>query len=397
MTISHPTALLLGVDTPIGLAVIRDLGRHGVPVHGIGRTRRAVGRASRYLSGFSLRGDGPLADWLPGLVAQTGAAAMFAIAEHDLVALADLRDACPGCHVLTPAAGPLRQVLDKSATLAVARRIGIDVPDSLQPSEPGVRPAAFPVVLKWADPAAAEVRLGQHGLTLLKAEFCRDAAELARALGRYAPAGIFPLVQSYCPGVGLGQMLHMADGRATLAFQHERIHEWPPEGGVSTWCRAVPPDRHAAQMAKSEALLRALDWQGPAMVEYRYDPVREAYKLMEVNGRFWGSQPLAVHSGAYFAWEAYRRAVLGDESPAPVPRAGGEARFLVPDTRRLLRLMFNRGSVVDPAFHATPWADAAKWLTGFVDPRVKGYVWDWRDPAPLLADIGNMALRIAGR
>lgn len=397
MTVAHPTALLLGVDTPIGLAVIRDLGRHGVPVHGVGRTPRALGRASRYLTGFSLRGASPLGDWLPALVAKTGAVAVFAIAEHDLLALADLRDAFPGCHVLTPAAEPLRKVFDKSVTLAIALEVGIDVPESLQPDTPDVRPASFPVVLKWADPAGAGVMLAQHGITMLKAEFCRDAAELALALARYVPVGFFPLVQSYCPGFGLGQMLHMADGRATLRFQHERIHEWPPEGGVSTWCRAVPLECHAAQMAKSEALLQALDWQGSAMVEYRYDPSRQAYKLMEVNGRFWGSQPLAVHSEAYFAWEAYRRAVRGDESPAHLPRSGLEARFLVPDTRRLLRLLFNRGLVADPAFHATPWVDAAKWIAGFVDHRVKGYVWDWRDPAPALADIANMALKLAGR
>lgn len=395
--IQRPTALLLGIETPIGLAVIRDLGRHGVPVHGVGRTSRALGRASRYLTGFSLRGEGPLADWLPALVAETGAAAVFAIAEHDLLALADLRGAIPGCHVLTPAAEPLRRVLDKSETLSVAKRIGIEVPESLQPETPDVRPASFPVVLKWADPAAVAATLANHGLPVLKVEYCRDAAELGASLRRYETAGIYPLVQSYCAGFGLGQMLHMADGHATLRFQHERIHEWPPEGGVSTWCRAVPLDRHAAQMAQSEALLCALDWRGPAMVEYRYDPSRGSYKLMEINGRFWGSQPLAVQSGACFAWEAYRRAVLGDQSPAPLPSSGQEARFLVPDTRRLLRLMFQRGRIADPAFRATPWADAAKWLGGFFDPRVKGYLWDWRDPAPALLDMANMLLKFAAR
>src|SRR5690606_28748671 len=106
---------------------------------------------------------------------------------------------------------------------------------------------------------------------------------------------------------------------ATLCFQHERLHEWPPEGGVSTLCRSVPLERHQEQMAKSVALLVSLGWSGPAMVEYRYDPGRGRYVLMEINGRFWGSQPLAYHCGAHFAWEGYRRAVLGatdDARPA---------------------------------------------------------------------------------
>ncbi len=31
-------AVVLGIDTPIGLSIIRELGQHGVPVTGIGRT-----------------------------------------------------------------------------------------------------------------------------------------------------------------------------------------------------------------------------------------------------------------------------------------------------------------------------------------------------------------------
>ena len=397
MTSPLPTALVLGVDTPIGLAVIRDLGRHGVPVHGVGRSGRALGRASRYLTGFSVRGAGSLSDWLPMRVAETGAAAVFAIAEHDLIALAELHEAMPGCQVLTPATGPLQNVLDKTATLARAHDIGITVPDSLQPTSPDDCPAAFPVVLKWADPARVADRLAGHGIALLKTEYCQTAADLQTVLRRYEPAGIYPLVQSYCPGIGLGQMLHMASGKATLRFQHERIQEWPPEGGVSTWCRAVPLSLHAAQMERSEALLRALDWQGPAMVEYRYDAHQGSYCLMEINGRFWGSQPLAVHAGAYFAWEAYRRAILGDATEAAPPKGGLEARFLLPDTRRLLRILFHRSKIADPAYRPTPFADAVRWASGFFNPRVKGYLWDWRDPAPALADLANMLIKLAGR
>ena len=56
------------------------------------------------------------------------------------------------------------------------------------------------------------------------------------------------------------------------------------------------------------------------MVEYRHEPGSGRYWLMEVNGRFWGSQPLAWHCGAHFAWESYRRSVLGQGDAAPAPR-----------------------------------------------------------------------------
>jgi hypothetical protein len=119
-------------------------------------------------------------------------------------------------------------------------------------------PLGWPVVLKWPDPLPVVEALAQAGLPDIKAEYCTDAGELRRALERYRGIGIYPLVQSYCPGRGLGQTLYMAGGEAVLRFQHERVHEWPPEGGVSSLCRAVPLDRHSDQMLRSEALLAAI-------------------------------------------------------------------------------------------------------------------------------------------
>jgi len=50
--------LVHGVNTPIGLTVVRELGKNGVEVYGIGASRRAVGLYSRYLSkGFVFTGD----------------------------------------------------------------------------------------------------------------------------------------------------------------------------------------------------------------------------------------------------------------------------------------------------------------------------------------------------
>jgi predicted ATP-grasp superfamily ATP-dependent carboligase len=396
-----PPAIVLGIDSPIGLTVVRELGGHGVPVHGIGKPG-AIGRASRYCTSFSARPSGPIADWLPDMIEQSGAAALLAIGESDLVALAGLPATIGGCRILTPRAEPLRIVLDKSATLARAAALGIDTPPSWQPLEDEdftARAAAlsYPAVAKWADPAEIAAALRAHGLEFVKAEFLRDPADVARLLARYAPLGRWPLIQSYCPGVGLGQMLFMADGVATLAFQHRRLHEWPPEGGVSTYCAAEPLDRHRAQMERSIALLRAIDWQGPAMVEYRHDPATGRYWLMEINGRFWGSLPLARHCGAEFAWEQYRRAILADTTPAPAPRGGLRARYMVPETRRLARLLFRRSVIADPAFVARPLGDLASYLLGFVDPRTRYYVLSPGDIGPSLADIRAMLRKAARR
>lgn len=394
-----PKAVVLGVDTPIGLTVVRELGRNGVAVHGIGRSARALARRSRYMAEFSVRDPGPLAEWLPQRVAETGAGALFAISEHDLIALAPLRAAMPGCRVLTPSAEALDLVLDKARTLALAAELGIETPrswalrpgDSIPPDIDGI------TVLKWPDPARVQPALAALGLPLEKAEYCRDRDALRRALDRYADVGEWPLIQAYCPGQGLGQMLHMHEGRATLRFQHLRLHEWPPGGGVSTLCRSLPLADHAEQMERSIALLQRIGWSGPAMVEYRFDPATGRHVLMEVNGRFWGSQPLAYHAGAHFAWEQYRRAVLGATDDAPPPRNDVTARFTVPEVRRLVEVALRRRRIADPLFRATPLRDMLAFAAGCLDPRTRSYVFDWDDPRPFVDDVAAMIRKLIGR
>ncbi|MGH7263445.1 MAG: hypothetical protein ACREMB_01135 [Candidatus Rokuibacteriota bacterium] len=46
---SRPRALVLGIEHPRGIAVVRSLGRRGIPVVGVERDPRARGRGSRYL------------------------------------------------------------------------------------------------------------------------------------------------------------------------------------------------------------------------------------------------------------------------------------------------------------------------------------------------------------
>jgi predicted ATP-grasp superfamily ATP-dependent carboligase len=393
-------AIVLGVDSPIGLTVIRELGSHGVPVHAIGRSENAIGRASKWTTGFSVRGKGPLADWLPALIRETGADALLAISEDDLIALADLQPVIEGCKILTPRRAPLDIVLDKTATLERAQAVGIDVPDSWQPvagDDLAARAATltYPIVLKWADPPAILPRLPEHKIAFIKAEHVADAGALVAALARYDALGTYPLAQSYCVGTGLGQMFHMKDGVATLNFQHRRIHEWPPEGGVSTVCATVPLDQHIEQRAKSEALLASIGWEGPAMVEYRYDMRADNYWLMEINGRFWGSLPLARHAGAEFAWETYAQA-MGIPTQQPEIRER-HARYTIPETRRLIRILFGARAIADRQFRATPWRDLISYFGDLIDPGMRYFVWDRRDRGPFWADMKGVVRKLVRR
>lgn len=385
---SLPPVLLLGTESSIGLAILRELGRHQVPVHGVGRSPNAIGRYSRYCTNHLTRGQGPLERWLPRMIEETGARALIAYSETDLIALSAMPDRIAGCEILTARAGPLQRVLDKARTIEAARAVGIEVPIDHQNM-----PDHWPVVLKWADPPTVIPKLQAAGLDWHKTEYCRDAAELDAALARYAPLGLRPLVQSYAPGRGIAQMFYREGGRTTLFFQHEQLNEWPPEGGIASLCRALPAELHQTLRAKSEALLDAIGWEGPAMVEYRHDSLTGRSVFMEVNGRFWGSQPLATAAGAQFAWELYHRCTLGEAPSSPPYRPGIKARMIAPECKRLARLFFQPSKIADPFFKARPWRDLIFLFVGFVDPEMHHYIFAWDDPMPVVADLIELVKR----
>lgn len=388
--------LLIGVDSPIGLTVLRELGGHGLEVVCVGRGRYSLGRASRFCHRFLERPDGPIADWLEGLVKAYQAIAVMAVSESDLVQLAELKGAIPGCTIAVPDPAKLALVLDKQATLTAAKAVGIQTPETWQPlaGEDLTATASqltYPVAIKWADPTAVVKPLAAAGIAFEKVEYADDPASLLAILRRYDAYGAYPLVQTYCPGYGLGQMFNMAGGRATLRFQHRRLREWPVTGGVSSFCGSVALDKHAEQLAKSEDLLRSIGWEGPAMVEYRHDPATGNYWLMEINGRFWGSIPLAHHAGAHFGWEAYRTLVARENAPSIARIRPRKARFMVPDLKHLVsRLRESQTGVL------AKLALVAGFFLAFLDPEISYYVWSSGDPGPFAADMKSL-LRKAAR
>jgi len=385
-----PCVVILGVDTQIGLTLIRELGIHGVSVVALGTGPLAVGRLSRFTSHYYQREltEKRLVGQLLALAKKHSATALVAISESDIAILNRYRTLLERVfHVLAPHADAMDKVLNKDRCLAIARGIGICTPLTLEIIDCesiDISELCFPVVMKWANPLAVAPLLESFGLPLHKAEYARDAQELHDKLIQYKPLGIYPLVQQYCPGYGLGQMFLIHEGKVLVEFQHERIHEYPPEGGISTICESISPNVHATCRSMSLALLHRLEWEGVAMVEYRFDPSSGIYSLMEVNGRFWGSQPLAFHCGAYFAWNwlaAHMQLPAMRDRP---PLYGVRCCFLLPELYRQFRVMFMRYAITEHRYSRR--ASLLNLLRTLLSPRTRFYVFWVRDPMPAVAD-----------
>ena len=146
-------------------------------------------------------------------------------------------------------------------------------------------------------------------------------------------------------------------------------------------CEAMTPEPKLLE--HSQRLLVQMGWDGVAMVEYRRDAETGRYALMEVNGRFWGSLPNAVHAGADFPFWLYRTSFRGWEtagSPTQDYKVGLQARSLAGDTLWLLSVLRRR--VMPPA------QALCEYLSSF-RPSTRYFLWAWDDPKPAMCNFAK--------
>lgn len=401
---NNPSVIVLGVDTPIGLAIIRELSANGVDVIGIGNTTYSIGKASKHLHTFYRRESQPeqLAQQILNIKAQHACVALFAISENDIETLNGFRPKLSGLALMFATQEAMDKVLDKKYTYDIAKNIGIDCPESWQISQieelDGVKEVInFPVVLKWRNPQNIISRLQQHKVEFIKTEYAENFIELKEKLSKYSIMGEFPLFQVYCHGVGLGQFFLIHQGKVIQRFQHQRLHEWPPEGGTSTLCKSLSNDQHKALLDKSAALLVEMGWEGVAMVEYRYDNKTDKAFLMEINGRFWGSLPLAYYANANFAWLLFCYKGLNRITPTPRIKSNVYCMFAIPELRRLIRVFFQPKCISDKFYKNTPIKDLLLIIYVLVNPRGKSFVFSWADPRPFMTDVKQAFKKAIGK
>lgn len=118
------------------------------------------------------------------------------------------------------------------------------------------------------------------------------------------------LIQEIFEGRGVGVELLARNGKILTAFQHLRVHE-PLSGGASSYRKSVSINPEL--LLATEKLIRHLNYTGVAMVEYKVNLDTKEWIFIEINGRFWGSLPLAVAAGADFPNFLYRMLVLGED------------------------------------------------------------------------------------
>jgi predicted ATP-grasp superfamily ATP-dependent carboligase len=189
-----------------------------------------------------------------------------------------------------------------------------------------------------------------------------------------------PLIQERVNGPGSGLFALCEHGNIRAAFAHRRIREKPPSGGVSVLREAIPVE--PATLRYAEKLLSALNWHGVAMVEFKFDNADMTPKLMEINGRFWGSLQLAVDAGVDFPWLLYCMYQGKPMENNLAYRSGVKTRWFLGDVDHLLIVWTHRRkSLALPPNHPGRLKTALLFLTSF-RPSVKSEVLKMSDMVP---------------
>ena len=292
--------LVFGDDTKAFLAVVRSLGRRGIEVHAAPTDFAGAALKSRYIAAAHRLPCYPIAPdaWVEavrslaereqlGLIVPTSDKSLHMVMRH--------ADALGRERLALPSAEAAAVFTDKAATRRLAFAAGVPVcaGRTLEAGEcAGELADAFglPLVLKptrSSDPADIA---GKRPARIIRNAAALEAALAGGLEGEW-------VVESFFAGVGVGVSVIARDGEILTAIQHRRLQE-ENETGPST--RRVTERLTPRLLAWTRDLVRAAGLTGVAMFEYRWNPAEDAYVLLEVNPRFWGSLPLALDAGADF-------------------------------------------------------------------------------------------------
>lgn len=328
-------------DNRAALAITRSLGRRGYHVSVAEHRIPALAQTSRYCAASRQYPDPAteeraFVDALVRIVRDDRIDVLLPVSDITTALVSERRSEIePFCRVPLPSASALASAADKVAVLKLATELGVAAPRSLLVSNPDVVVTdaidlGWPIVVK---PRRSRVRT-PSGWTSCAVSYARAPDELARKLAGW-PADAYPLIlQEKISGHGCGVFMCCRRGRIVATFGHKRLREKPPSGGVSVLSESIPVPPLAHQSAA--ALLQRLEWDGVAMVEFKMDDRDGVPKLMEINGRFWGSLQLAIDAGVDFpAMLLDNSGESGGGSP-PAYRVGVKNRWFWGDVDSLL-------------------------------------------------------------
>lgn len=236
-------------------------------------------------------------DALRQAIAELGADVLLPLNDYATIAVSRLRADLQGCVGLAlPPAEALDLARNRFETIQLGRHLGIPTPPTWLARD---STSLAEIAGRVRYPCVAKLLRGAGGVGM---RLARSPDEL---LGIQAPSvgpgdSVYDasayVIQEWLTGEIHDVCALFRHGEPIAALAQKRRLMYPPEGGVGVWNETVVrPDL----LELAFVLLRALNWHGPAQVEFLVNERNEPC-LIEINGRFWGTLDLAIAAGIDF-------------------------------------------------------------------------------------------------
>jgi predicted ATP-grasp superfamily ATP-dependent carboligase len=384
------TVLVTDAERGSSLSIIRSLGQQQLRVIASDAKSSSLGFKSRYVYDTLVY---PNPETSPEAFAKTMLSAaqsipldlIIPVTDAAILPLSQIRDQFDGvCQIAMPDPVGLDIVTDKLKTIELARKLNVPTPVThlVHTVDEAVRVApefTYPIVLKPQRSRQIDAEKQIQSFSVTYAHHPTDLIERMKEFENRCAV----LLQEYHQGEGHGVELLTAKGQPLTAFQHKRLREVPLTGGVSSFRESVPLDPTLYEY--SVRLLKALNWTGLAMVEFKVG--HHGARLMEINGRVWGSLPLATHSGMDFP--AYLADLyLNPSTPLPSKpnvtyKIGVRSRYVERDLVWIISVLIGRQR--SSSMHTPSRLEAIRAALGWLNPTYKSDIMSLHDPMPGIA------------
>ena len=311
-TRTNQPAFVLGLfDT--GLAVVRALGRAGIPVYGFDSAAHELGFRSRY--GVHDRCPDPVRepDELVRFLVDRARrcdtpAVLYPTSDAFVVFASEHRDALePYFAHAMPSQTAVAAGIDKRLQYTCAVNAAIPVvPTKWPATRSDARAVAtrlsYPLVVK-----AATGHLWRDQFRRQKALRVNTADALLALLDEMIDRGVPALVQPFIPGPNTNHAKVCAyfdsNGKPLACICMRKIRQYPIDFGVGTMMESIEDPE---LMELGLRLFRAMSWRGPGSIEFKRDERDGGWKLIELNPRLWQQHGLAAACGVDFSLIQYR-------------------------------------------------------------------------------------------
>lgn len=326
----------------MSLSLIRSLGKKGIKVIGVESNltskEASLGSYSKYLTNCIYVSDsqkdeeGFIRDLINYSLKSNTKPVLIPVGIYSTIAISKYKiDLQPYYSFIVPSINCINIANDTYKLLKIANSTNIPAPKTttLSNNETIIelsKRLKYPVVIKYREGELLKLP-PQKRYKIIK-----DSNSFFKVFTYMHNIQAYPLVQEYITGDGYGvSAVFDKYSNPISIFCHKRLREYPVSGGPSCLCESYWNDSMVCYAIK---LLKKLNWQGVAMVEFKGYPNGEI-KLMEINPRIWGSFPLTVISGADFPNDIYNCSLDNnkpiDNLSYPKYKVGKKLRYILQD------------------------------------------------------------------